>query len=196
MPVLLLHAIDFEEARALFGSGDEKRCALILKSVPKAGGDARALSRAVTALICGAEGQVISDAEPFGTAGARRLDAALAEAFPIVLSDLARGRPASIEAPEPERFWKDYMQGHLDRLAGAERNPWRRLRRRPLFGVDSSRDPRWGGLSREETAAFAAALPASPEAPSPEFGTWYVLLRQKVTEAARDGLGLWSLGTD
>jgi hypothetical protein len=196
MPVLLLHAIDFDEARALFGSGDEKRCALILKAVPKDGDGARALCRAVTALVCGAEGQMLSDAELFGAGAARRLDAVLADAFPIVLSDLARGRPASIEAPEPERFWKGFMQGHLDRVAGAERNPWRRLQRRALFGVESSRGPRWGGLSHEETAAFAAALPSSSPAPSPEFGTWYVQLKEKVTEAARDGLGLWSLGSD
>jgi hypothetical protein len=184
MPALLLHAIDFDEVRSLFGSGDEKRCALILKSVPK-GGDARALSRAVTALICGAEGQQISDAEPFGTGASRRLDPALTEAFRIVLSDLTRGRVASITYSDPDP---------LDRGPDAQRTPWRRLQRRPLFGVESGAEARWGGLSREETVAFATALAASPEAPSPGFGTGYVLLKEKVTETAREGLGLFCWG--
>src|SRR5215813_8681619 len=65
MAVLLLHAIDFEEARALFGSGDERLCARILKNVPTVGEAARTLSRAITALVCGTEGERLSGARPF-----------------------------------------------------------------------------------------------------------------------------------
>ena len=153
--VLAVRAIDFAEVRAALGSGEERRCAAILKALPR--DDAgRAVGRAVTALLCGAEGQVLSDAEPFAEGAVRRLDPVLTEAFRVVLSHLARGGPVSLPS---------------GRDLG-----WHRLRRRPLFGVDGP----WGGLSREETAAFAATLTGT--APF-------------VVEAARKGLGLLALSS-
>ena len=59
--VLLLSAVDFAEARAIFGSGDEKRCAAVLKILPAAAEDAMALGRGVTALLLGAEGLAVSE---------------------------------------------------------------------------------------------------------------------------------------
>lgn len=202
---LVFRSIDLARVRSALGSGEEKFCARLLKSVPaEAEGrgmkpdsdDVREWKRGITALLLGELGETMSGREPFGRTEVVKTGRALSLAFSSVLQALSQGPEeveTSIRHSGVELFWNKFLHRHVDGIAGQGANPHRNLFSRPLFGIESGcEDALWGGLSRDEVAAFAAALVEPGDSPGDDadLDAWYGQLYDVVHAVRADGLDL------
>jgi hypothetical protein len=126
--------VDLLRVKAALGSGEERLCAAILKTVPGSGEGTREWKRAVCLLLLGREGERLSERDPFTEHGVVLADWAQT----LALRSILQGMAASPAAP----------------LRGVAIDP--RLLRRPLFGLSSPDEfLQWGALGRAELAGAA-----------------------------------------
>ena len=129
---MVVAPIDLLRVKAALGSGDEKLCAAILKTLPKDAPELKAWTRTICLLLLGAEGEELSSRDPFGDQEVTEPGPDQAAALRAILAGMA-GAPA-----------------------GPMARPDARLIRRPLFGWRPPEGARgWGALSRGEAARRA-----------------------------------------
>lgn len=124
---LVAAPIDLQRVREALGSGEEKLCAAVLKTLPKDAPELKAWTRAVCLLFLGAEGEALSGRDPFTDQKPIDPDPDQAAALRFILMGMAAGPALPVSNPDP------------------------RLLRRPLFGWNPpARGKGWGALSRGE----------------------------------------------
>jgi hypothetical protein len=203
---LVFRSIDLARVKSALGSGEEKLCAKILKSIPEEAegrgmkdgdDDVKEWKRGVAALLLGELGETMSEREPFGAAKIVKSGRGLSLAFTSVLQALAQeSGEDSLQHSGVDLFWKKFLHQYVDRIVGTELNPHRKLFSRPLFGLESDdENALWGGLSRNEVAAFAAKLLEPGEAPDADedLEAWYGELYDAVQAVKVGGLDLVTL---
>ena len=130
---LVVAPVDLLRVKSALGSGEEKLCAAILKTLPKDAPELKAWTRAVCLLLLGAEGEALSARDPFDDQELSDPDPDLAAALRFILMGMAATPAVPVQRGEP-RLW-----------------------RRPLFGWNPPIGGRsWGALSRGEVSALAA----------------------------------------
>ena len=130
--------VDVWGLRKVLGSGEERFCAKVLKSVPAAAEQhnlVKEWKRGVTTLVLGEVGEQLSALEPFSRAPLTSADPALSLAFASVLEGFAQ---TAVDGGEPD----------LGVLPG------------PLFGLISGGPlVRWGGLGRDHLPVHPLLAP-------------------------------------
>lgn len=133
---LVVAPVDLLRVKAALGSGEEKLCAAVLKTLPKDAPELKAWTRAVCLLFLGAEGEALSARDPFDDQNLSDPDPDQAAALRFIILGMTAGAPMPVARPDP------------------------RLIRRPLFGWKPPEGARgWGALSRSEAAAVAKTDP-------------------------------------
>jgi hypothetical protein len=133
---LVVAPVDLFRVKAALGSGEEKFCAAILKTLPKDAPELKAWTRAVCLLLLGAEGEALSARDPFDDRELTDPDPDQAAALRFILLAMAVAPAVLVQRNEL------------------------RLIRRPLFGWNPPVGGRsWGALSRTELPRLFTTKP-------------------------------------
>src|SRR5258706_16325787 len=90
---LVAAPVDLLRVKAALGSGEEKLCAAILKTLPKDAPELKAYTRAVCLLLLGAEGEALSARDPFDDQDLTDPDPDQAAALRFILIGMAAAPP-------------------------------------------------------------------------------------------------------
>ncbi|MBV8878436.1 MAG: hypothetical protein JO332_00595 [Planctomycetaceae bacterium] len=146
MVSLRLYALDLARFRGMLGSGEEKFCASVLRTVPAAA-ERRGLAsdpdlvkewkRGISGLVLGDAGEALSLRLPFEKTDLTKAPPAQSLAFASLVEGFAQGGLGG-SLPISERIREELLS-------------------RPLFGLEpDGRLVRWGGLGRDQLKDLAA----------------------------------------